>query len=60
MGQIQRRKLMVAEGVGIVVPACLGLTAIEPGIASSEMYERADRMLYDAKSAGRNCVLVAA
>lgn len=47
-------------GVCIVVTASLGLAAIEPGIASSEMYERADRMLYDAKSAGRNRVLVAA
>jgi diguanylate cyclase (GGDEF)-like protein/PAS domain S-box-containing protein len=49
-----------SSGVHVIVTASLGLTAIEPRSTSSEMYERADRLLYEAKSAGRNRVLAAA
>ena len=45
-------------GVPIVVTASLGLTMIASDDTISEMYERADRLLYEAKSAGRNRVLI--
>lgn len=45
-------------GVPIVVTASLGLTMIASGDTISETYERADRLLYEAKSAGRNRVLI--
>jgi diguanylate cyclase (GGDEF)-like protein len=45
-------------GMSVVVTASLGLTMIDPDCTVSEMYERADRLLYAAKAAGRNRVLV--
>jgi PleD family two-component response regulator len=51
---------MFACCVHILVTASLGLATIEPGSPSVEIYERADRMLYEAKAKGRNRVLVAA
>lgn len=49
-----------ADGVHILVTASLGLAPIEVGLTATEIYDRADRMLYEAKAKGRNRVLVAA
>jgi diguanylate cyclase len=35
-----------------------GLAAAEPGDGLSTVFHRADRLLYAAKTAGRNCLLV--
>ncbi|MDB5714891.1 MAG: hypothetical protein JWO15_2288 [Sphingomonadales bacterium] len=53
-------RVVTSGGVHIVVTASLGLTAIEPELSGVDICERADRMLYEAKTNGRNRVLVAA
>jgi diguanylate cyclase (GGDEF)-like protein len=44
---------------GLPVTVSIGLTAIQPGDTAGVAYSRADRGLYAAKRAGRNCVAVA-
>jgi diguanylate cyclase (GGDEF)-like protein/PAS domain S-box-containing protein len=47
------------DGLHILVTASLGLTPIENGSTIAEIYDKADRLLYQAKANGRNRVLVA-
>jgi len=47
----------VASAVPVVqgpVTATMGITSISGGESFSTLYERADKLLYEAKSAGRN------
>jgi diguanylate cyclase (GGDEF)-like protein len=44
------------QGVVIDVSVSIGVTVAQPGEDTSEIIKRADKALYDAKDAGRNCV----
>ncbi len=48
----------IGEKESIRITASFGLTLLEPDIPVEKSIDRADRALYAAKSAGRNCVLI--
>jgi diguanylate cyclase (GGDEF)-like protein len=48
-------KPVAHDGHEIHVTASFGITTLDPGISVEESLERADKALYAAKSAGRNC-----
>lgn len=50
-----RLKKATVPGVGIVT-ASFGVTANCPGDTADEIIQRADRLMYEAKAAGRDCV----
>jgi len=45
-------------GTEVIVPASVGITAIEPNLDALELIHRADTALYRAKGAGKNCFCV--
>ncbi len=48
----------IGEKEPIRITASFGLTLLEPDIPVEKSIDRADKALYAAKSAGRNCVLI--
>jgi diguanylate cyclase len=44
-----------AAGEPVFVTASFGLTPLDPGVTIEESLDRADKALYTAKTAGRNC-----
>lgn len=53
----QGQDLSLTVSIGVTVS--VGITHFEPGRTDRELLEAADRALYQAKKAGRNCVVVA-
>ena len=53
----QGQDLALTVSIGVTVS--VGITHFEPGRTDRELLEAADRALYQAKQAGRNCVVVA-
>lgn len=51
-------KIDIGEKEPIHVTASIGLTLLEPDISVEKSIDRADKALYAAKSAGRNCVMI--
>ncbi len=51
----QGKDLSLTVSIGITVS--IGLTAFEPGRTERELLDAADKALYEAKQAGRNCVV---
>jgi diguanylate cyclase (GGDEF)-like protein len=46
------------DGRDVAVTVSIGIAVLEPGMQSpSELFHRADERLYEAKHAGRNCVV---
>lgn len=54
---IARQPFHVHGNVTLKITASLGLAAWCPGDSAKELYARADQALYEAKTAGRNCVI---
>jgi diguanylate cyclase len=48
----------IGEKEPIRITASFGLTLLEPDISVEKSIDRADKALYAAKSAGRNCVMI--
>ena len=54
---IARQPFQVHGDVTLGITASLGLASWTPGDSAKDLYARADAALYEAKSAGRNCVI---
>ncbi len=54
---IARQPFQVHGDVTLQITASLGLAAWVPGDSAKALYARADEALYEAKAAGRNCVI---
>lgn len=54
---IARQPFQVHGNVTLEITASLGLAAWIPGDSARALYARADEALYEAKTAGRNCVI---
>lgn len=54
---IARQPFQVHGDVALGITASLGLASWTPGDSAKDLYARADEALYEAKSAGRNCVI---
>ncbi|MEZ5647444.1 MAG: diguanylate cyclase [Alphaproteobacteria bacterium] len=48
--------IIISPNLELIVTASFGLATMEPSLEIKEVMERADRALYQAKAAGRNCV----
>jgi PleD family two-component response regulator len=56
---IQNMPVCDSNGRPILVTASFGVANCEPGDGPDSIIDRADRFMYAAKSAGRNCVMPA-
>lgn len=48
--------IVISSNLELIVTASFGLATMEPSLVIKEVMARADRALYQAKAAGRNCV----
>ena len=56
---LEGRRLVMIDGRGCVATASIGIAFAENGAGDEALLRRADRALYDAKGAGRDCYRIA-
>jgi diguanylate cyclase (GGDEF)-like protein len=54
---IQRQEFKGADGAAFGVTVSIGVAQLEAGVSADALSQRADKAMYAAKHAGRNCVL---